>query len=164
MLRLCSHWLWFWFIMEVLWLVTSRAIRKIRWWCHLATAITASMCVRWGECVRGRLSTNPRHQPPLRQSETAPEVNFSLKYLPMEELLFQRELNIDSLSARWNWSECLLTLSGWKSPLSGHKGPLSILLFYYYFFFCCCTNTRLYPKNVLRKHTQRRVLAAASSR
>lgn len=111
----------------------------------------------------GRLSTNPRHHPPLRQSETAPEVNFSLKYLPMEELLFQPELNIDSLSARWNWSECLLTLSGRRSRLSGRKGPLSILLFYFY-FFCCCTNTRLYTKNVLRKRTQRRVLAAASSR
>lgn len=80
--------------------------------------------------VRLLFSTNIPHNPTCCQSETAPELNFSPKYLPMEELLLQWELNIDLLSARWNRSECLLTLSGLKvetfSP-QAHR--------HFYFFF-----------------------------
>lgn len=88
---------------------------------------------------------------PCCQSETAPELNFSPKYLPMEELLFQRELNIDLLSARWNWSDCLLTLSGWKSRLLAHKPTVNSISFF--FFLLLHKHTFISQKCVEETHT-----------
>lgn len=164
MLRLCSHWLWFWFIMEVLWLVTSRAIRQIRWFRSFSHCYNGQyVCeVRWvcpGET---------QHEPPPPTSPPPKWNSTRSKLLPQ---IFAHGGAAFSAGAKYWLAERQVELErvfadsvGLEVSTFRPQGTAVNSAFLFFYFFCCCTNTRLYPKNVLRKHTQRRVLAAASSR
>lgn len=70
----------------------------------------------------------------------------------MEELLFQRELNIDSVSARWNCSECLLTVGLRVSTFRPQGTAVNSAFFIYLFILLLHKHTLIPQKSVEETH------------